>query len=206
MKKIILVLFLGFLIPLNAGSVLATIDLGFSPADQNVYVGTSANVALTISGLGNFTAPSLGTFDLNVTFDPSILSFKSVLFGDPVLGDQLDLFGLGANPTFAGTVGPGSLNLFELSFDSPSELNSLQAGSFTLANISFDTFALGNSLLGISLISLGDADGNALSATLNGGSISVKSSSQVPESSSLLLVLNGIAGLVFIRKFVVRSF
>lgn len=63
------------------------ITLGFSPAAQNVVAGAPADVAITISGLGDGTAPSLGTFDLVIDFDPAVLSFSNVSFGDPVLGD-----------------------------------------------------------------------------------------------------------------------
>jgi hypothetical protein len=48
-----------------------------------------------ISGLGDGTAPSLSTFDLDISFDPTILAFSTAVFGDPILGDQLDIWGLG---------------------------------------------------------------------------------------------------------------
>jgi hypothetical protein len=55
----------------------------------------------------------LSTFDLNVAFDSNVLRFLASRLADPVLGDQLDLFGLGS---LAGTTpGLGIVNLFELS-------------------------------------------------------------------------------------------
>src|ERR1039458_750954 len=84
------------------------ITLGVFPASQSVALGSPVNVSLQITGLGNEAAPSLGTFDVNLNFDPTILSFNSAVFGDPILGDQLDPTGLGntisfSNPGF-GTV------------------------------------------------------------------------------------------------------
>jgi len=38
---------------------------------------------------------SFSASDLNVNFDPAVISFKRATFGDPILLDQPDLFGLG---------------------------------------------------------------------------------------------------------------
>ena len=100
--------------------------LGFDPVSQSVDLGLPVSVGVVISGLGDATSPSLGAFDIDIQFDPGRLSFGSALFGDPVLGDQLDVLGLGGNPTFAGITSPGVLNLFEVSLDVPADLNALQ--------------------------------------------------------------------------------
>lgn len=71
----------------------APITISILPASQSVNLGSTTTVNLTIAGLGNHVAPSLGTFDLNIDFNPTILGFSTFVFGDPVLGDQLDLFG-----------------------------------------------------------------------------------------------------------------
>ena len=76
------------LMTLLAGNSQA-ITLGFSPAAQNVVAGAPADVAITISGLGDGTAPSLSTFDLVIDFDPAVLSFSSVSFGDPASSPRL---------------------------------------------------------------------------------------------------------------------
>ena len=80
-------------------------------AASGVDVDYPLEVALQVSGLGDFTAPSLGTFDVTVTFSPALLDFERVTYGDPALGDQLDLSGLGT--LIATTAGVGSVNLFE---------------------------------------------------------------------------------------------
>ena len=194
MRRLVLSVVLTMSILLSSVSAMA-ITIGFMPADQIVNVGTPVSVGLTISGLADFTAPSLSTFDLDVIFNPSILAFNSVVFGDPVLGDQLVVFGLGGNPTSASVTTPGTLNLFELSLDLPDDLNNLQAGSFTLAMLTFNTLALGTSPLSISINALGDALGNPLTADTQGGSVTA-----VPEPCTLLLISSGLAGVVYLRR------
>ena len=47
----------------------AIIMLEFDPGMQEVAVGDTVDVGIVISGLGDDVAPSLGAFDLDVTFD-----------------------------------------------------------------------------------------------------------------------------------------
>jgi hypothetical protein len=187
---------------LGAALLLATppshaITVGFAPATQNVNVGVPVNVALVILGLGNGAAPSLSTFDLDVTFDGNILSFLGATFGDPVLGEQLDLFGFGSLTSVAP--GLGVVNLFELSLDSPADLNALQAASFTLATLTFSTPSAGFSNLGIAVNALGDAHGDSLAATIALGSVTSMGSTAVSEPVSLLLVLAGLMALACLQ-------
>jgi hypothetical protein len=190
LSGVILIIFLLFLVTTSSA-----ITIGFDPISQTVPVGNTAEVALVIEGLGNGSEPSVSIFDLKVNFDSAILDFDSVVFGDPVLGDQLDLLGLGSDTSFDDTVA-GSVNLFELSSDWPLDLDIFQAGNFTLATLTFNTLAVGFSPLEISIIALGDSWGDPLSATVENGSIS-----PVPEPATILLLVSGMAGLgVFGRK------
>ncbi len=127
------------------------ITLSFDPISAEITQGSGVEVNLVISGLGTGTAPSLGTFDLDVDYDSSLLGVSNVLFAD-----QLDLFGLGSITEWTSSI--GSVNLSELSLELPSDLNLLQLDSFTLATLSFDTLGVGSSLLSYSNVILGDAD------------------------------------------------
>lgn len=160
----------------------ADVTLSLSPSTQTVFSGTPAVVALTIAGLGDLTSPSLSAFDVDIFYDPSVLSFTRATFGDPILGDELDVHGLGGNPQFAGTFPPDGLNLFEISLDTPADLNALQHDSFTLALLRFPTLKPGNSTLGIVVNALGDANGDPFTTRIltTGADIRV-----VPEPDAL---------------------
>lgn len=179
------------------------ISLDIVPGTTSVTLGTPVAFELRISGLGDGVAPSLAAYDLTLGFDPIILGFGSFSFGDPGLGDQLDLSGLGTASGIDGSVA-GELSVFEISFDSSADLNSLQAPSFTLGTISFNTLATGTSglqFLGAPL--LGDAEGSPLTLSLGEGSVEVipSSTQAVPDASptAAFLVL-GLAALIALSR------
>jgi hypothetical protein len=179
----------------SAARLSATpIAIAIVPASQNGVLGSPATVSLQITGLGDHVSPSVGTFDLTVNYNPAILGFNSFVFGDPVLGDQLDPFGLGSitnvNPS------SGSVEVLEVSLDSTDDLNNLQAPAFILGVLKFNTLGLGSSSLGLVETALADASGGALSATLTGGSITVRTS-LVPEPGTFLAFTSGLAALIF---------
>ena len=137
-----------------------------------------------MSGLTGGATPSLGVYDIVIQFDSSILSFTSVVFGDPVLGDQLsfDFPSISNDTSIAGGV-----NVFELSLDSAASLATLQADAFTLATLSFNAIALGTSAITPNINVLGDEFGDPLFADEVLGS----AVSAVPEPSSAILFVVG---------------
>ena len=171
--------------------------INVSPTSQTVGLGSTPSVELGVSGLGGFAPPALGAFDLTVTFDPTILQLTTETFGDPVLGDQLDLSGLGSIQL--ETPGTGSIELFELSLDSIADLDSLQPSSFVLFTLNFQALGPGTSPVSVQLNALSDAFGDSLAATANNASVQVSS---VPEPG--LLVPLGFAIMMTYKRIPMR--
>ncbi|MFQ5777824.1 MAG: cohesin domain-containing protein [Terriglobia bacterium] len=182
-------LFLVLLMALSPLPAQADSFIVLSPGTITIPEGVSFSMELSISGLGLFMAPSLGAWDLDVLFDSSILGFTGATFGDPILGDQLDLFGLGSITGVDNSL-PGVLNLFQLSLDFPIDLDTLQADSFVLATLDFDAIGVGSSALTINLNALSDADGFPLVAGAGGANATV-----TPEPATLLLLASGLGAL-----------
>lgn len=183
------------------------ISLEFKPVDQTVPLGAPADFQLVISGLGDGVAPSLGTFDITVSFDASILGINGVMFGDPLQGDQLDIEGLGALFSYDDSLA-GEVNQFEISIDSPETLADFQVDSFTLATVNFSTLALGKTSLDFTYVLLGDENGDELTPSyLGSGSITVTSgTSTVPDAgASAALLMLGLSGASLASGLVRRS-
>ena len=175
----------------GCGPMLAGVVISVEPPYQAVADGSAVSVSLQISGLGAFTAPSLGTFDLDLRFDPSLLDFNSFVFGDPVLGDQLDLSGFGSITGMGTTPGSGVVNIYEVSLDSVTDLDNLQEPMFTLGILEFQPLQVGISFLFIDINELGDASGYSLPGTVRAGVISI-----TPEPGSITLVAATLIALV----------
>ncbi len=159
------------------------------PSASQLTLGEQAIVDVNISGLGDQIAPSLGTYDIAIGFDPGILVLDQVTFGS-----GLDVLGLGSLQDVDASLA-GLVNLFELSLDSEADLESLQPSAFTLASLAFDTLATGLSPLTLSVSSVGDALGESLSVISSGADIAV-----VPEPASWLLILVGVAGFALASR------
>ena len=151
------------------------------PAGTSADVGDIVTIDIVASGLGApASAPSLGTYDLTLGFDPLVVSFVDVEWGS-----GLDVLGLGSIRDLLP--GLDVLDIFELSLDSAADLDLLQPSSFLLARLRFLAIGEGSSPLLLSANALSDAGGGDIPADTQDGRI------RVPEPLSGVLLLLGVA-------------
>jgi hypothetical protein len=131
--------------------------LTLSPASTTVVAGGGFSLQLLASDLdGDSPGDIVTSFDVDVGFDPSVVSAISVNFNTAYF-----------DPLFSGfDAGTGTIDLFGLSIHSDDALRALQGGgpSLLLATISFKAVAPGHSLLALSTQELTgglDGQGNA---------------------------------------------
>lgn len=139
----------------------ASVVVSINTNTTQTQVGGNVSFAVNISGLDS--AVALGSYDLSVNFDPALLQFNSATFGDPILGDQLDVAQSGLNFP-AALAGEGLVSLIEFSLDDSSDLLGQQADDFTLARLFFTAISPGISPLNLAVNSLADTDSTSLSA------------------------------------------
>jgi hypothetical protein len=153
------------------------------PTSGTTQVGSTFSVVVAASNFVSGAAPSIGAFDLNVTFDPAILSLASVAFGSGLALPG----GVGSIQDVTPTVG-GSFSVAEVSLESETALDTQQLDAFALFTITFNALNVGTSQIALTLNGLSNAAGAALNATLLGGSVSV-----VPLPAAAWLLLSGLA-------------
>jgi hypothetical protein len=172
-----------------ANAVMLTIV----PESPTVNLGGTFSVDVVAAGLLGGSAPSIGTYDLNVGYDASLLSLANVTFGN-----GLDVLGLGSLRDASASTA-GLANVFELSFDSIANLDLLQPDTFKLFTLTFNANSIGTSVFGLTINALGDSAGNSLSADTTGASVSV-TPVPLPPTPWLLLSGFGVASAFFRRK------
>src|ERR1700674_5454243 len=80
----------GALLGLCGTGLAQATTISVAPTTQQVNVGNQFQVAVAISGVNSGAVPALGAWDINLSFDPSVLNFQNAAFGN-----QLDILGLG---------------------------------------------------------------------------------------------------------------
>jgi hypothetical protein len=134
------ILYIAAGVALLPGGAHAAPAWGLLPTSLTVTAGQPFQLDLVVSGLGDGTAPSLGGFDVDITFsDVFTIDPTAVVFG-ALLGDP-------NNPaetqTTAALIGTEVLFLREDSFLSGAALDAMQGSSFSLATLTFTGSSLG---------------------------------------------------------------
>jgi hypothetical protein len=155
----------------------SAIVLVLTPSVTDVSVGGAVNVDVTISGLNSGAPPSVGAFDLDVSYDPAVLNPTGVTFG-PFLGNPALFEAL----TDFNFLTPGIVDFAEVSLLSAAQLDAMHPSSFRLATLSFLGIANGTSAFAlVNDVRVDDAFGVKLA---------------VPEPATALLMALGLLGLV----------
>lgn len=176
----------------------ASIDL--FAAHPSVIVGDQVTLDVGIKGLGELSGPALGDYDVDVHFNNTLLRFDHVVWGDQQKGNQLDLNGIGSLQLL--TESTDTLNLFELSFDSVSDLTTQQWGDFRLFSLVFTSLSQGVADFSLSVNALGDAFGHSLAVdSIDKTQVNIVNPTPVSEPSNLLLLIGGFALMGLRKKF-----
>ena len=124
-------------------------------SEPMVQPGEMVDISVVISGLGNFALPSLGTFDMMLTYDPAVFALDAgstavaLFLGDEVVGEALVTI----------TPSAGVIEVVELSLLAVPDLTALQPASFTLFSSTFTAVGFGEGTFDLAVTVLGDKNG-----------------------------------------------
>lgn len=188
MKRVIVIAyFLLFAVGASAANQISIL-----PRIEYVNVGALAEIDISASlPLGGIDG-SIGAFDLDVLFDPALLSFASVTFGS-----ALDPLAMGSIRGTSNNL--GRANLYEISLDSITDLVDNQPREFILATITFRAIGVGIGELNLTLNALADASGRPLASTLLPGMLTVTPVDE-PSISAFLSIGLLVVGAIVARR------
>jgi hypothetical protein len=179
----------------------ASLMLWLDPAVQPGTTGDNVTLTLMAGNLDDLSSLSLGAFDLDILFDPAVLSFTGyTLFdglGDIGLFEALDLS--------LGEYAPGVVGLSEVSLLGL-VLDTIQPGEFALAELSFNiTLLEAPDFTTVSmtpgLFGFADASGlDFVGVEMRSALIGTQPQTTVPEPTTLSLFALGLVFASYWRK------
>ena len=163
------------------------------PDRAMMNVNETLSVDVSISGLGDGSAPSVSSFDIGLGFDPLLFTLGTVTFGD-----QLNIFDSAFGSIQDTSATGNSVNVFEVSLDPSFVLDDFQFPSFLLFNVEFTAKSAGVGLLTLGPILVLDSGGIAplIIEPVVFPSVEVKNPSAVPVPAAVWLFGTALIGLV----------
>jgi hypothetical protein len=159
------------------------ISVSFLPSSVDAGVGGEISFDVVVGGLGG---ESVGSYDLDLSFDASKLAFDSFEFGD-LLGGAV------GSIQSAGAAG-GVVDLAEVSLLLPAQLDALQGDPVVLGKAKFAVVAGGASNVTVSQAIVGNGVGRRLTVTST-GTVRVNAGPAVPEPGAFLLFALGLTAV-----------
>jgi hypothetical protein len=164
------------------------------PQASTVNVGETVSVDVVADMEGD-SALSLGSYDVELSFGSTVLSFANLVFGT-----GLSVTGMPSFPQ-EFSIGAGTVSALESSLETTADLSSLQPNAFTLFTVTFNAAQVGTSALSLVVNSLGNAAGTeTLFAEVLGSSVTVTGAPAVPLPAGVWLLLSGLSALRFARS------
>lgn len=184
--------------------------IGVSVSTSAPSVGETFVVDISIFGLTSASGDSLSAFDFDIVYDDGQLKLTDYGFDDPALGNQLDLAEVG-KLAFVGEVldlGGGLLDVYGLSGNSDTVLDTDQATAFRFLTLSFQALAPTSStaiyidLNDPSLMVLDSGFGDlAYSFSSSGATVAVSDQrNNVPAPAPILLITAGMLLIGWFRR------
>lgn len=183
MKRLVIALILS--LGLFAASLAQAASVSLVPSSSSVGVGQTFSVDVLVSDLTS--GQDLGGFELDLLFDPALLSVSGYTLGSSLGIYSSDIMLTEVDDLSSGLTGSGVYSLAAVSL---LQDLSVQADSFVLLTLQLLAQDAGASVLGLSG-TLYDGFGLTLAADLGSASVSA---SAVPLPGAIWLLLGGLGG------------